>query len=134
MTAILVITGDGGECYEALYAVHRFREAGYEPRIAAPSRKRLHLVMHDFEPGWDTYVERQGYQLEADLDFSEVRVGDYDAVLLLGGRAGVSAEQCAGAVDCWRIPRARQMGLFHLPRSASAGAGWASCRRGGYGV
>ena len=87
MKAILVITGDGGECYEALYAVHRFREAGYEPRIAAPSRKRLHLVMHDFEPGWDTYVERQGYQLEADLDFSEVRVDDYDAVLLLGGRA-----------------------------------------------
>ena len=43
--------------------------------------------MHDFEPGWDTYVERQGYQLEADLDFSEVRVDDYDAVLLLGGRA-----------------------------------------------
>jgi len=48
MKAILVITGDGGECYEALYAVHRFREAGYEPRVAAPSRKRLHLVMHDF--------------------------------------------------------------------------------------
>jgi protease I len=87
MKAILVITGDGGECYETLYAVHRFREAGYEPRIAAPSRKRLHLVMHDFEPGWDTYIERQGYQLEADLDFSEVRVGDYDAVLLPGGRA-----------------------------------------------
>jgi protease I len=87
MAAILVITGDGGESYEALYAVHRFREAGYEPRIAAPVRKRLHLVMHDFEPGWDTYVERPGYQLEADLDFSEVRVGDYEAVLLLGGRA-----------------------------------------------
>jgi len=87
MNAILVITGDGGESYEALYAVHRFREGGYEPRIAAPTRKRLHLVMHDFEPGWDTYVERQGYGLEADLDFSEVRVGDYEAVLLLGGRA-----------------------------------------------
>ena len=87
MKAILVITGDGGESYEALYAVHRFREAGYEPRVAAPTRKRLHLVMHDFEPGWDTYVERQGYGLEADLDFSEDRVGDYEAVLLLGGRA-----------------------------------------------
>ena len=36
--SVLVITGDGGECYEALYAVHRLREAGYEPRIAAPSR------------------------------------------------------------------------------------------------
>ena len=85
--SILVITGDGGECYETLYAVHRFREAGYEARIAAPSRKRLHLVIHDFEPGWDTYVERPGYQVESDLAFDEVRVEDYDAVLVLGGRA-----------------------------------------------
>jgi protease I len=85
--AVLVITGDGGECYEALYSVHRLREAGYEPRIAAPSRKRLHLVIHDFEPGWDTYVERPGYQLASDLAFDEVRVDDYEAVLVLGGRA-----------------------------------------------
>jgi protease I len=85
--SILVITGDGGECYETLYAMHRFREAGFEPRIAAPSRKRLHLVIHDFEPGWDTYVERPGYQVASDLAFTEVRVDDYDAVLVLGGRA-----------------------------------------------
>jgi protease I len=84
---ILIITGDGGECYETLYAVHRLREAGHQPRIAAPTRKRLHLVIHDFEPGWDTYVERPGYQLESDLGFDDVRVDDYDAVLILGGRA-----------------------------------------------
>ncbi|AHG93320.1 intracellular protease, PfpI family (plasmid) [Gemmatirosa kalamazoonensis] len=84
---ILIITGDGGECYETLYAVHRLREAGHEPRIAAPTRKRLHLVIHDFEPGWDTYVERAGYRLESDLAFDDVRVDDYDAVLVLGGRA-----------------------------------------------
>jgi protease I len=85
--SILVITGDAGECYETLYAVHRFREAGYEPRVAAPTKKRLHLVIHDFEPGWDTYVERPGYQFMSDLDFTEVQVDDYDAVLVLGGRA-----------------------------------------------
>jgi protease I len=85
--SILIITGDGGECYETLYALHRFREAGLRPRIAAPSRKRLHLVIHDFEPGWDTYIERPGYQLESDLGFGDVRVDDYDAVLVLGGRA-----------------------------------------------
>jgi protease I len=85
--AILVITGDGGECYEALYATHRLREAGYEPRVAAPSRKRLHLVIHDFAEGWDTYVERPGYEIVADLSFDEVQVDDYDAVLVLGGRA-----------------------------------------------
>ena len=50
---ILIITGDGGESYEVLFAVHRFQEAGYEAPIAAPSKRRLNLVMHDFEPGWE---------------------------------------------------------------------------------
>ena len=87
MRKILVVTGDAGESYEALYAVHRLREAGHEPVVAAPSRRRLHLVIHDFEPGWDTYVERQGYGLDADITFAEVKAGEYDAILILGGRA-----------------------------------------------
>jgi protease I len=87
MHRILVVTGDAGESYEALYAVHRLREAGDVPVVAAPSRRRLHMVMHDFEPGWDTYVERPGYGLEADIDFTQVNTADYDAILLLGGRA-----------------------------------------------
>lgn len=87
MSKLLIITGDGGESYEALYALHRFQEEGWEAVVAAPSRRRLHLVMHDFEPGWDTYVERSGYGLEADLAFDEVKVGEYAAVLILGGRA-----------------------------------------------
>jgi protease I len=87
MPQILIVTGDAGEAYEALYAVHRFREAGWQVAVAAPSARRLHLVMHDFEPGWDTYVERPGYGLDADLSFDQVNVGDYEAILLLGGRA-----------------------------------------------
>jgi len=87
MAKILIITGDAGESYEALYAVHRFREEGWTPVVAAPSRRRLHLVMHDFEPGWDTYVERAGYGLEADISFDQIDVSEYEAVLLLGGRA-----------------------------------------------
>jgi protease I len=84
---ILVVTGDAGESYEALYAVHRFQEAGFDPVVAAPSRRRLHLVMHDFEPGWDTYIERQGYGLESDVSFDEVVPSDYEAIVILGGRA-----------------------------------------------
>src|SRR5947209_16820143 len=87
MQQILIMTGDGGESYEALYAVHRFREAGWNAVVAAPAARRLHLVMHDFEPGWDTYVERPGYGLAADLSFDQVNVENYEAVLLLGGRA-----------------------------------------------
>jgi protease I len=87
MPKILIVTGDGGESYEALYAVHRFQEEGWEAVVAAPSARRLHLVMHDFKPGWDTYIERRGYGLEANLAFHQVAVEDYAAVLLLGGRA-----------------------------------------------
>ncbi len=86
-TSILIITGDAGESYECLYARHRMLEAGLVPRIAAPSQRRLHLVIHDFEPGWDTYVERPGYGVDSELTFDAVRPADYGAVLVLGGRA-----------------------------------------------
>jgi deglycase len=84
---ILIVTGDAGESYETWFAVHRFQEAGYETRVAAPSKKRLHLVMHDFEPGWDTYREAPGYGMESDLTFGEVVVDEYEAIVLIGGRA-----------------------------------------------
>jgi protease I len=87
MPHILIVTGDAGESYEALYAVHRFREEEWRTTVAAPSIRRLHLVMHDFEPGWDTYVERPGYGLESDISFDQINVNDYDAILILGGRA-----------------------------------------------
>jgi len=87
MPKILIVTGDGGESYEALYAVHRFQEAGWNTEVAAPAARRLHLVMHDFEPGWDTYVERPGYGLDADIAFDDVNSSSYEAILLLGGRA-----------------------------------------------
>jgi len=87
MSRLLIITGDGGESYEALYAVHRFEEEGWTGVVAAPSARRLNLVMHDFKPGWDTYIERRGYGLEAAVAFDDVNVDDYAAVLVLGGRA-----------------------------------------------
>ena len=84
---ILIITGDAGESFEILYATHRLREAGYDTVIAAPAVKPLNLVIHDFEPGWDTYVERKGYIVESQVSFDEVAPGDYRAVLIPGGRA-----------------------------------------------
>jgi protease I len=84
---ILIVTGDGGESYEALYAYHRFLEEGDKPVVAAPSKRMLNLVIHDFEPGWDTYIERKGYAMKSDLTFDEIVVEEYEAILLLGGRA-----------------------------------------------
>lgn len=84
---ILIITGDAGESFEILYASHRLREEDYVPIIAAPTVKRLNLVMHDFEPGWDTYIERTGYIMSSDISFDDVNADDYTAVLMPGGRA-----------------------------------------------
>ena len=84
---VLIVTGDGGESYEALYALHRMLEEEMEPVVAAPSKRRLHLVMHDFEPGWDTYIERQGYGLESTMTIAEADPRAFDAILILGGRA-----------------------------------------------
>lgn len=84
---ILLITGDAGESFEILYASHRLREAGYQPVIAAPAVKTMNLVIHDFEPGWDTYVERKGYLVDSDISFDDVNPADYKAVLCPGGRA-----------------------------------------------
>jgi protease I len=84
---ILIVTGDGGDSYEALYAYHRFLEARWEPVVAAPSRRRLHMVIHDTEPGWETYVERLGYSIEADVAITAVSAREFAAIILLGGRA-----------------------------------------------
>jgi protease I len=84
---IVIVTGDGGESYEAWYAYHRFLESGDIPVVAAPSKRALNLVIHDFEPGWDTYIERKGYGMQSDLTIDEIVPDQYDAILLLGGRA-----------------------------------------------
>ena len=84
---ILIVVGDGGESYETWFAKHRFEEANYYPVVAAPQKRRLNLVMHDFEPGWDTYKESPGYKMESDIAFEHVLPEDYVAVLCIGGRS-----------------------------------------------
>jgi len=84
---VLIVTGDAGDSYEALYAYQRFKEAFWEPVVAAQSRRRLHMVFHDTEPGWETYVERQGHCIDADVAITAVAAREFAAILILGGRA-----------------------------------------------
>jgi protease I len=84
---VLILTGDAGESLEVLYPYQRLREEGYDVEIAAPSKKRLQLVVHDFVEGFDTYTEKPGYTWEADLAFAEVDPTDYVALVVPGGRA-----------------------------------------------
>lgn len=111
---ILLITGDAGESYETLYALHRFREAGFTPKIAAPNQRRLHLVMHDFEEGWDTYIERPGYGIESDLTFDQVNVDEFTAVVLLGGRAPEYLRHNETVLEVVRQFDAKQKWIFSI--------------------
>jgi protease I len=97
---ILILTGDAAESLEVMYPYQRLLEEGYEVRIAAPGKKKLHFVVHDFEPGYDTYTEKPGYSWEADLAFKDVNPADYAAVVIPGGRA---PEYIRNNPDCQRI-------------------------------
>ena len=87
MAKILILTGDAAEDLEVMYPYQRLLEEGYEVHIAAPTKKKLQFVVHDFVDGFDTYVERQGRAWPADVAFSEVDPADYAAAVLPGGRA-----------------------------------------------
>jgi protease I len=84
---VLLITGDGGDTYETLYAGHRLLEDHWEPVIAAPTRRRLHMLFMDHEPGFESIVERPGHWVDAHVAITAVAAKDFVAVLLLGGRA-----------------------------------------------
>jgi protease I len=81
------LTGDAAESLEVMYPYQRLQEEGYEVDIAAPKKKKLHFVVHDFEPGYDTYTEKPGYSWDANVAFSEVDPVDYVALVIPGGRA-----------------------------------------------
>jgi protease I len=111
---MLIIVGDGGESYETLYANHRLMEEGYIPVVASPSKRPLNLVIHDFEPGWDTYVERIGYRWNADIAFADVDTQDYVAVIIIGGRSPEYLRNDSRVLDIVREFAAAGKGIFAL--------------------
>jgi protease I len=87
MAKIVILTGDAGEDLEVFYPYQRLLEAGYEVHIAAPEKKKLQFVVHDFVDGFDTYTEKPGHTWEADIAFKDVDPDDYVALVVPGGRA-----------------------------------------------
>jgi protease I len=102
MAKILILAGDAAESLEVMYPYQRLLEEGYEVQIAAPSKKKLQFVVHDFEDGFDTYTEKPGYTWEADLAFADVDPADYVALVIPGGRA---PEYIRNDADVRRIVR-----------------------------
>jgi protease I len=87
MKRVLILTGDAGEGLEIYYALFRMREEGHHVEVAAPTAKPLQAVLHDFEPGFDTYIERPGYRVAVDRTFDQVDPTLYDGLIIPGGRA-----------------------------------------------
>ncbi|WP_127533411.1 DJ-1/PfpI family protein [Paenibacillus kobensis] len=84
---ILILTGDAAEVLEVYYPYFRILEAGYEAVIAAPQKKVLNTVCHDFIEGWDTYTEKPAHRLAADIAFADVDPSEYAGIIIPGGRA-----------------------------------------------
>jgi protease I len=87
MVKILILTGDAGEAQEIYYAKFRLEEEGWQVQIAAPEKRVFLSVVHDFEPGFDTYTEKPGYRVTADLGLEDVAPEVFDGLVLPGGRA-----------------------------------------------
>jgi deglycase len=102
MPKVLMLAGDAAESLEVMYPYQRLQEAGYEVEVAGPSKKKLQFVVHDFIDGYDTYTEKPGYTLDADLAFADVDPADYVALVVPGGRA---PEYIRNDPDCQRIIR-----------------------------
>jgi protease I len=87
MTRVLILTGDAGEAQEIYYAKFRLEEEGWLVHIATTGKRVFHSVVHDFEPGFDTYTEKPGYRVQADLGLDDVNASEYQGLVLPGGRA-----------------------------------------------
>ena len=72
MAKVLILAGDAAEDLETMFVKYRLLEAGHEPYVAAPTTRPIKLVVHDFEPEWDTYVEKPGRTCPVDVAFADV--------------------------------------------------------------
>ena len=84
---VLIIIGDATETVDTLYPYYRLIEAGFQPVLAAPEKRRYQMVMHENRPGWTITKEWEGYQIEAAIAFKDIREEEYAGIFFSGGRA-----------------------------------------------
>jgi protease I len=86
MNKVLLVIGDAAEVLDTMGPYLRFGE-DYEVVIAAPEKRRYHLVQHELAAGWDITIEKPAYHRESDIAFADVDSAEYVALVLPGGRA-----------------------------------------------
>jgi protease I len=106
MTAksILMIVGDYVEDYEAMVPLQILTMVGHRVAVVCPGKSSGDTVVtaiHDFE-GQQTYSEKPGHRFRITADFDKVRVEDFDALVLPGGRAPEYLRLDANVLDLVR--------------------------------
>lgn len=86
---ILMLVGDYVEDYEVMVPFQALQMVGHCVHAVCPEKvagQTVRTAIHDFE-GDQTYSEKPGHLFALNFDFSQVRVEDYDALLVPGGRS-----------------------------------------------
>lgn len=86
---ILMIAGDFGEDYETMVPFQMLQMVGHTVHAVCPDKKAGETVktaIHDFE-GDQTYTEKPGHNFALNATFDDIDEGEYDALVLPGGRA-----------------------------------------------
>jgi len=86
---ILMIVGDFVEDYEVMVPYQILQMVGHTVHAVCPDKKAGETVataVRDFE-GDQTYTEKRGHNFQLNATLAEVNPGDYDALVIPGGRA-----------------------------------------------
>jgi protease I len=86
---LLMLCGDFGEDYEVMVPFQALQAVGHAVHAVAPDKKAGDYVMtaiHDFE-GQQTYSEKPGHRFTLNYSFDDVKMEQYDGLVIPGGRA-----------------------------------------------
>ncbi len=86
---ILMLVGDFGEDYEIMVPFQALLAVGHTVHAVCPDKQAGEWVataIHDFE-GHQTYSEKPGHRFTLNATFSDIDPGQYDALVIPGGRA-----------------------------------------------
>jgi protease I len=86
---LLLLAGDYVEDYEVMVPFQALQVLGHTVHAVCPDKKAGQVVrtaIHDFE-GDQTYSEKRGHNFALNATFADVNPGDYDGLVIPGGRA-----------------------------------------------
>jgi protease I len=85
---ILMICGDYCEDYETMVPFQALMAVGHTVHAVCPDKvagDKIKTAIHDFE-GAQTYSEKPGHNFALNASFAEIKLENYDALVLPGGR------------------------------------------------